>query len=435
MTMNFRALAIATLFCLLSPTLLAQNPQSADFIVAVVNSEPITNSEVRAETKRVVERLREQNKPVPDAQTLQNGVLERLINDRAQLQLARDTGIRLDEAAIDLAEQNLARQNDISVAELHKRIAKDGISVATFRAQLKDQQTLARLVERDVESRIRISEQDIDRFLADLQKSDADPYTKEINLAQILIAVPERASAEESAARFLKAKKVLERLRNGEDFLRVMQEVSAADRANRGEIGLRRADRYPPSFVEATQKTEVGGISEIVRSGAGFHILKVVEKRNPATITRSVVQTRARHILLRPSPQMTQAAAITRLADYKKRILAGSATFAALAKEFSQDGSASQGGDLGWANPGMFVPEFEEVMNKLAEDDISSPLVSRFGVHLIQVTERRRVDLSPREMRDSVRAQLKETRSEEAYSTWVKDIRARAFVEVREPPQ
>jgi peptidyl-prolyl cis-trans isomerase SurA len=433
--MNFRALAIATLFCLLSPTLLAQNPQSADFIVAVVNSEPITNSEVRAETKRVVERLREQNKPVPDAQTLQNGVLERLINDRAQLQLARDTGIRLDEAAIDLAEQNLARQNDISVAELHKRIAKDGISVATFRAQLKDQQTLARLVERDVESRIRISEQDIDRFLADLQKSDADPYTKEINLAQILIAVPERASAEESAARFLKAKKVLERLRNGEDFLRVMQEVSAADRANRGEIGLRRADRYPPSFVEATQKTEVGGISEIVRSGAGFHILKVVEKRNPATITRSVVQTRARHILLRPSPQMTQAAAITRLADYKKRILAGSATFAALAKEFSQDGSASQGGDLGWANPGMFVPEFEEVMNKLAEDDISSPLVSRFGVHLIQVTERRRVDLSPREMRDSVRAQLKETRSEEAYSTWVKDIRARAFVEVREPPQ
>jgi peptidyl-prolyl cis-trans isomerase SurA len=433
--MNFRALAIATLFCLLSPALLAQNPQSADFIVAVVNSEPITNSEVRAETKRVVERLREQNKPVPDAQTLQNGVLERLINDRAQLQLARDTGIRLDEAAIDLAEQNLARQNDISVAELHKRIAKDGISVATFRAQLKDQQTLARLVERDVESRIRISEQDIDRFLADLQKSDADPYTKEINLAQILIAVPERASAEESAARFLKAKKVLERLRNGEDFLRVMQEVSAADRANRGEIGLRRADRYPPSFVEATQKTEVGGISEIVRSGAGFHILKVVEKRNPATITRSVVQTRARHILLRPSPQMTQAAAITRLADYKKRILAGSATFAALAKEFSQDGSASQGGDLGWANPGMFVPEFEEVMNKLSEDDISNPLVSRFGVHLIQVTERRRVDLSPREMRESVRAQLKETRSEEAYSSWAKDIRARAFVEMREPPQ
>ena len=435
MTMNFRVLTIATLFCLLSPALLAQNPQSADFIVAVVNSEPITNSEVRAETRRVVERLREQNKPVPDAQTLQNGVLERLINDRAQLQLARDTGIRLDEAAIDLAEQNLARQNDISVDELHKRIAKDGISVATFRAQLKDQQTLARLVERDVESRIRISEQDIDRFLADLQKSDADPYTKEINLAQILIAVPERASAEESAARFLKAKKVLERLRNGEDFLRVMQEVSAADRANRGEIGLRRADRYPPSFVEATQKTEVGGISEIVRSGAGFHILKVVEKRNPATITRSVVQTRARHILLRPSPQMTQAAAITRLADYKKRILAGSATFAALAKEFSQDGSASQGGDLGWANPGMFVPEFEEVMNKLSEDDISNPLVSRFGVHLIQVTERRRVDLSPREMRESVRAQLKETRSEEAYSSWAKDIRARAFVEMREPPQ
>jgi peptidyl-prolyl cis-trans isomerase SurA len=234
---------------------------------------------------------------------------------------------------------------------------------------------------------------------------------------------------------FLKAKKVLERIRSGEDFVRVMQEVSAADRANGGQLGLRRADRYPPSFVEATQKLEIGGVSEIVRSGAGFHILKVVEKRAPTKLVKVVVQTRAQHILLRVGPQLTQAAALAQLAEYKKRILSGATTFAALAREHSQDGSAAQGGDLGWANPGMFVPEFEEVMNQLAEGEIGNPLVSRFGVHLIQVAERRRVDLSPRDLREMARDQLRETRYKEAYATWAQDIRERAFVDMRDAPQ
>jgi peptidyl-prolyl cis-trans isomerase SurA len=179
----------------------------------------------------------------------------------------------------------------------------------------------------------------------------------------------------------------------------------------------------------------VGGVSEIVRSAAGFHILKVLEKRQPKKLVKTVVQTRSRHILLRVSPQLTQEAALARLAEYKKRIQSGGATFADLAKQFSQDGSAADGGDLGWVSPGMFVPEFEEAMNLLTDGQVSEPVLSRFGVHLIQVLERRRVDLDPQQVREAVRNELREIRYEEAYTTWAQDIRARAFVDYREPPQ
>jgi peptidyl-prolyl cis-trans isomerase SurA len=185
----------------------------------------------------------------------------------------------------------------------------------------------------------------------------------------------------------------------------------------------------------ATQKLNVGEVSDLVRSGAGFHILKVVERRAPVQLVQTVVQSRARHILLRAGPQLPEAAAIAKLTDYKRRILSGSAEFQSLAREFSQDGSAAQGGDLGWVQPGSFVPEFEQAMNRLNEGEISNPVVSRFGVHLIQLMERRRVDLSQRELREVVRAQLQEAKYEEAYSLWARDLRERAFVELREPPQ
>jgi peptidyl-prolyl cis-trans isomerase SurA len=439
MTSTIRAYTLAiTVACFvagLNAPALAQGAQPADFIVALVNSEPITNAEVKAEVRRVLARLTAQRQSVPPMSELQRGVLERMINDRAQLQVARETGVRVEESSVDLAEQNVARQNQVTLEELHRNLAKDKIEVATFRSQLRDQLTLSRLHEREVDSRVRISDQDIDRYLQDLQAKNTDPYAKEINLAQILIAVPEKATAEQSGQIFVQAQKVLTRLRAGEEFVRVMQEVSAAERANGGQLGLRRGDRYPTSFVEATQNLGVGGISEIVRSGAGFHILQVIEKRNPATVTKTAVQTRAKHILLRPTATLPEAAALARLADFKKRIQSGSATFASVAREYSQDGSAAQGGDLGWANPGMFVPEFEEVMNRLAEGEISNPMVSRFGVHLIQLTERRRVEMSPRDIRDSVRNLLKEQRVEETYATWSQDIRNRAFVEMREPVQ
>lgn len=435
--MNFRvwALALACMGTWGATWAQTQGVRQADFIVAVVNSEPITNSEVRAQVQRATAQLTQQGQKIPAADTLQREVLERLINERAQLQLARDTGIRADDAAIDQAEQSMANQNQVDVAELRRRIAKDGVDVARFRAQLRDQVLISRLHEREVESRVRVSDQDVDRFLQEQLASNTDPFAQEINLAQLLIAVPEKASAEQAAALFVQARKVQERILAGENFNTLVQQLSGADRSNGGQLGLRRADRYPPSFVEATQKLSIGGVSDIVRSGAGFHILKVIERRAPTALVQTMVQSHARHILLRTTPQLSQAKALAQLADYKQKIQSGKADFAKLAREFSQDGSAAQGGDLGWASPGMFVPEFDEVMSRLNESEISAPMVSRFGVHLIQLLERRRVDLSPQQARQLASNQLRETRTAEAYAVWARDIRERAYVEFRETPQ
>jgi peptidyl-prolyl cis-trans isomerase SurA len=198
---------------------------------------------------------------------------------------------------------------------------------------------------------------------------------------------------------------------------------------------LRAADRYPPLFLEAAQNLDVGSVSAVVRSGAGFHILKLLERRNTNLPPMTVTQSRARHILLRVSPQLSETAAREKLVEFKKRIMAGQADFAALARDNSQDGSAAQGGDLGWANPGMYVPEFEDVMDRLAPSQISEPLVSRFGVHLIQLMERRDTTLSLREQREAVRALLREKKLDESYVNWAQDLRGRAYVEMREPPQ
>lgn len=436
MKFQLRAWALACVVLAASlPVVQAQSARKADFIVAVVNSEPVTNAELQAEIQRIERNLQQQRQQVPPAAELRTQVLERLINERAQLQLARETGIRIDAAQVELAEQALARQAGLDVAEFHKRLAQDGVDVATFRERLKNQQTLDRLYEREVGSRNRVSEQDIDQHLQEMQAKNRDPMLQEINLAQILIALPEKASAEQAAALFVQAQKIRDRIRQGESFETLVQQLSAADRSNGGQLGLRRADRYPLIFVQATKDVPVGGVSDVVRSGAGFHLLKVVERRAPETFTRSVVQTRARHILLRTGPQLTQTQAIERLAAVKKRIQSGATTFAAAAREMSQDGSAEQGGDLGWANPGMFVPEFEDVMNRLDDLEISNPLVSRFGVHLVQVMERRRVDLSPRELRELARMELRESRYDKAFETWSQEVRARAFVEYREAPQ
>jgi peptidyl-prolyl cis-trans isomerase SurA len=366
---------------------------------------------------------------------LRQGVLERLISDRAQLQLATEYGIRIDDAAVDLAEQNLARQNQMEVEAFRQRMAKDGIPTATLRTQLRDQLTLQRLREREVDARVRISDQDVDRALAEQQTANTDPFAQELNLAQLLVAVPEKADDTLVSQLQAQAQALLVRIRAGEDFATLVKQHSGADRSKAGEFGLRRADRYPASFVQATQTVAVGAVSELLRSGAGFHILKVIERRAPSALAQSVVQSHANHILVRTGPELTQAAAVAKLADIRQRIASGKTDFASAARENSQDGSAAQGGDLGWASPGMFVPEFEEAMNRLTDGQISNPVVSRFGVHLIQLVERRRVDLSPREVRELVRNQLREAKLEEAYATWTRDVRERAYVELREPPQ
>jgi peptidyl-prolyl cis-trans isomerase SurA len=434
--MNFRIWAVPVLgfFCsFLSVGVSAQAVQQADYIVAVVNSEPITNSEVRNAMQRILNDIAAQRQTAPPVEELRRRVLERLINERAQLQVALEGGLRVDESSVDQSEQAIARQNQIDVAELRARVVKDGMTVGQFRKQLRDQLLLSRLHEQQVEGRIRISDADIDRALA--EQGGSDPMAQEVNLGHLLIAVPEKATAEQSTSLLAQAQKVLARIRAGENFAALVQELSAADRANGGQLGLRRADRYPPAFIAATQALAVGEVSDIVRTGAGLHILKVIERKAAAAPSRAIVQSRPRHILLRTGPELTQAAAVAKLADFKRRIDAKTATFAALAREHSQDGSAPQGGDLGWVGPGAFVPEFEEPMNRLAEGQVSPPVVSRFGVHLIEVLERRRVEMKPEEVREAIRNQLRAARYDAAFATWAQDIRGNAFVELREPPQ
>ncbi|MBA3594374.1 MAG: peptidylprolyl isomerase [Pseudomonadota bacterium] len=410
--------------------------RQADYIVAVVNSEPITNNEVRARILRTEQQMRQQGAQVPPRNELVRLLMERLIVERAQLQLARETGVQVSDAMVDDAVANVARQNQLSTGELRRRLEADGLPFSQFRNDLRDEIVLNRLRDRELDSRAKVSDQEVEQFLRAQAGGGTAPVAMELNLAQILVAVPESATAEQVAALQARAQLVAERARSGTDFAQLVKEFSNAPGGRGdGQMGLRPPDRYPELFVNATQNLPIGGVAGPVRSGAGFHVLKLIEKKRAGMPGATVAETRARHILLRPGPQLNEAAAVARLAEFKTRIAAGQADFAALAREFSQDGSAKDGGDLGWAGAGMFVPEFEERLNSLAPGQVGDPLVSRFGVHLIQVLERRNSTLSPREQREAVRAALRENKLEEAYAAWAQEVRGRAYVEYREPPQ
>jgi peptidyl-prolyl cis-trans isomerase SurA len=402
-----------------------------DFIVAIVNSEPITNQDVRNRMLRLAAR----GERPPAAADLARRALESLIVERVQVQAATDAGIRIDDASVEQALADVARQNQVSVADLRQRIAADGISFDRYRRELRDEIAVVRLRDRELESRVRVSEQEIDRHLVERQAAAAAAEPTQIHLAQILVAVPEASTAEQERALLAKAEQLRRQLDGGADFAALARQASdAPDRASGGQLGLRSPDRYPSLFVDATRALKVGAVSGPVRSGAGFHLLKLLERQMPGDDLNSAVQTQVRHILLRPGPRLSEAAARARLADFAKRVRSQVTDFAQLAREFSEDPSAKAGGDLGWLTPGMLVPEFEQVMDTLAPGEVSEPLVSRFGVHLVQVLERREVPLTDKEKRELARRELRDRKTEEALRTWLQDLRGRAYIEYRESP-
>ncbi len=408
---------------------------TADFIVALVNSEPVTNNEVRQRLVRVEQQLAQQGTAMPPRDQLARQVLEQIINERIQLQQAAELGINVDEAAVTQAEQSIAAQNQLSPEEFRRRLAAEGVDINRLRNDLRNQILLQRVRERQVDSRVRVTEADIDDFIREQQNS-SDLSTLELHLAHVLFIVPEGASAERVQELQERARGVAERARAGADFGQLAREFSEApERVNGGQFGLRSADRLPALFVDATRSLAVGGIAGPLRSPAGFHILKVLEKRQAGMPDVNVTQTRARHILLRPDSQLSQDEAVARLNEWRAQLASGQASFEALAREHSQDGSASQGGDLGWAGPGQFVPEFEEAMDSLRPGEVSQPLISRFGVHLIQVQERRQAQLTQREQREIVRGLVRDKKTDEALRAWAQDARGRAFIEYRDPPQ
>jgi len=416
-----------------TPQVLIRGPSySGDFIVAVVNSELVTAAEVEQRIERIRAATAQRGGPRPPVtDQLRQQALDSLIDERVLLTYARDSGVRVDDADIDRAVQSIAAQNKLTMAQLRQRLAAEGLDMSRFRANLRDQILLERVREREVGQRTRVTDAEIDKFLAERTAGGGDV---ELNIAQILVPLPEGADAATVAERQARAEAALARVRGGEDFAVVAREVSEdANRANGGAIGLRPVSRLPDLFVEQVRGLQPGQVSPtLLRSGAGFHVLKLVERRDSSGVR--VSQTRARHILLRPSAQLSAELARQRLAEMRAQIERGSASFEALARQYSEDGSAAQGGDLGWVNPGAFVPEFEQAMNRLPVGGLSQPVSSRFGVHLIEVVERRETTLDAKQLREQARIALREQKFEEAYLEWAKELRARAYVEMRDPP-
>jgi peptidyl-prolyl cis-trans isomerase SurA len=408
-------------------------PRAADFIVAVVNNELVTQFEIDQRVARAREEATRTGAALPSATELRKLALESLLNERVVITYARDSGMKVDDQELERAVANIASMNKLSVEQLRQRLREEGIDYGRFRSNLKDQILSERVREREVQQRIHITDSEVEDYLEALRaKAAAVPA---INIAQILVTVPEDATPAVESQRRDQALAALARVKAGEAFEQVAREVSEDDnRARGGEIGAKPADRLPDLFVDAVKPLTVGGVTpELVRSGAGFHILKLVSRTEAGEITTT--QTRARHILLRPSASLSKEAAMRRLAEFRTEILAGKSSFEALAKEHSEDGSAPSGGDLGWASPGAFVPEFEEAMGGLQPGGISAPLESRFGVHLIQVVERRTVAADPRQLREQARTALREQKYESAYKEWAEELRSRAYIEMREPPQ
>lgn len=406
--------------------------RGGDHIAVIVNQELVTAGEVERRLERVKADAGRGARLPPEPE-LRRQLLDALIDERVMISSARESGMRVDEAEIDRAMQSIAAQNQITVPVLRERLRAEGTDYGRFRANVRDQIMLERLREREVYRRINVSDDDIDRFLAEQRASAGNDA--ETNLAQILVGVPEGASATEVAERRAKIVGALERVRKGEAFEAVAREMSEdANKASGGVIGLRPASRLPDVFVEATKSLKTGEVTpEPLRTGAGFHLLKVIERKEPAL--GRVTQTRARHVLLRTSPQLTTEVASRRLAEYRRQIESSARSFEDIARQHSEDGSAAGGGDLGWTAPGVMVPEFETAMNALPIGGLSEPVVSRFGVHLIQVLERRDVALEPKQLREQARSVLREQRFEQAYLDWTKELRSRAYVEYREPPQ
>ena len=404
-----------------------------DRVVAVVNSEAITAHELALRVTLARRQLREQNIEVPPADVLGKQVLERMIVDRAQQQAAREMGIRIDDAQVDRALAGIAQENKLTLAQLRERVEREGTGFARFRDDVREEIVSRRLREREIDSRIQVSDADVDAFLGS-QPKGAQPGA-ELHVAQILLAIPEGANAEQIERQRLRGEELVRQVQAGNDFARLAAAFSSAPEAmSGGSLGWRTAERLPQLFVDAASTLQPGQIAPLLRSPAGFHVLKLVDRRSAAGERISgapVTQTRARHVLIRPNEIVSEDEALRRLREIRQRVESGNGTFADLARQYSVDGSAGRGGDLGWVYPGDTVPEFERAMNALAPGQISDPVRTPFGVHLIQVLERRTDEASPDRVRQLARQALRERRIDEGYQDWLRQLRDRTYVEYK----
>jgi len=428
---QFVAVIVCVLFC--APHVTAQQPAarrivSLDRIVAVVNQEVITRRDLDDRLKVVLNQLRQQGTPLPPAGVLEKQVLERMIYSYVQLQLAKETGLRVDDGQLDKAIARIAEDNKISLAQMRGTLEKDGVNFAKFREDIRDEITMSRLREREVDNKITIADSEIDNFLKTLQSQDGK--ADEFDLSHILIRVPEQVSPEQLRDRRARAEQALAQIKGGTDFRQVAASFSdAPDAVQGGAMGWRELARLPAIFAEAVKGLKPGEVSGVLRSPNGLHIVRVNGRRGQ-NAPLIVSQTHVRHILIKTSEVVSENDARERLVKLKER-LDNNVDFAELARLQSEDASASRGGDLGWISPGDTVPEFEKAMDTLKPGQTSGPVRSPFGWHLIQVMERRNQDMSQQQERLQARMSLREQKADEAYQEWLRQLRDKAFVEYR----
>src|SRR5487761_2132913 len=400
-----------------------------DSIEVIVNDDVITHLELEKRVVSVSKMLQSQKTALPDKSVLERQVLERMITEMLLSQFAKESGLRIDDAQLYKTILRIAQQNKFAtVAAFRAKLEQDGTNFNEFREEIRNEIISVRLREREVDSKLVISENDVDNYLSNQERQEGKG--DELLLAHILVVVPEQASADKIQNYRGRAEQALAKLRGGASFAQVAAGYSdAQDALKGGELGWRPADRMPPMFADALAKMKPGDVSDVLRSPSGFHIIKLLDRRNKDAAV-VVTQTHARHILIKTSELVSENEAKSRLQEIKQRIDKG-ADFAEEARLHSDDGSASQGGDLGWLSPGETVPEFESAMDALKVGQISGLVQSGFGWHLIQVLDRRTADVSIEQRKLQARNAIRTFRSDEAFQDWLRQLRDRAFIDYR----
>jgi peptidyl-prolyl cis-trans isomerase SurA len=413
----------------------ASSAKVIDSVYVIVNDEVITKREVDNRVAEITARLRAQNAQLPDPEDLRRQVVEAMITERSQLQLGKEMGVRVSDTELDRAIGRIAESQKMSVQEMRNQMEKEGMTFAQFREQIRNEIVMQRLVDHEVDSKIQVSEAEIDTYMAAEKAAAAERV--EMDIAQILVRIPENASPEQIAARKARADEVARQLRTGADFAKMAATYSdAPDALSGGAIGWRDPNRLPPVFANELRKMKPGQVTPVVRTSVGFHILKLINERKPEAQQEQaaavVQQTHARHILLKLTPTQSEDEARKKLLEYKAKIESKQASFEDLARQFSQDSYAAKGGDMGWLFPGDTVPEIETVMNGLKPGEISGVIKSPFGLHIVQVIERKSEDTSKEKERATARQVLTERKRQEAMEDWARQVRDRAYVEFRE---
>lgn len=426
----FNAIAWATLLIATSANIHAAEKHSIekmDRIIAVVDQSVITEREMLDRMESVRAQMIKKGVEVPPDEVLQKQILERLIVDSLQLQLASQTGIKVDDAQLDKTIERIAEQNHLTMPAFKKALEEDGTRFYKFREDIRNDIILNRLRERDVDNKINISEAEIDNYLTS-QENQGD--LDEFNISQILIRLPEDSSPEDIQKARTRTEQVIKALADGMSFEKASANFSDAPNAlEGGELGWRSGQQMPAQFVDLIKTLDIGGVSRPIRSGSGIHIFKLNERRAGAS-SLIVEQTHVRHILLKPNEVLSDKEAQQKIEGIKERIDHGT-PFQDMARQYSDDGSSSNGGDLGWISPGDTVPVFEKTMAELAPNEVSAPVRSQFGWHIIQVIERRKQDMSKESKRLKARQEIRARKAEEAYNEWIHELRDKAFVELR----